>query len=91
MRLNFVLFAVLIVCALGVVTAQHRLRKLYLDLGKQQAEAKRLDVEWGRLQIEQATWATPSRIEQIASGVLHMKVPDASRVIPVFPAGSGKK
>ena len=91
MRVNLVLFAVLIVCALGVVTSQHKARKLFVELQRDKQEAKRLEVEWGQLQLEQGTWSTPSRIEQIASSQLHMKVPDAGRVFPVFPSGAGGK
>lgn len=87
-RLNLGLTLVLIVCALGVVTSQYKARKLFVELEKEQELAKQLDVEWGQLQLEQSTWAMHGRIEQIASGRLHMRVPSASR-IQVVPAGGG--
>ena len=74
-RLNLTLLAVLIVCALSVVTSQHKARKLYVELQKQQEVARRLDVEYGQLQLEQSTWAMHARIEKIASGQLMMRVP----------------
>ena len=85
MRLNLVLFAILISCALGVVTSQYKARKLFVELQKEREEAKRLDVEWGQLQLEQSTWATPSRVDKIASSDLRMKVPPPSRIRTVFP------
>jgi cell division protein FtsL len=91
MRLNLVLFAILVLCALGVVTSQHRARKLFVELQKDKEEARHLDVEWGQLQLEQSTWATPARIEQIASSVLHMKVPAPNRIHPVSPSDTGGK
>ncbi len=90
MRLNLVLFAILISCSLGVVTSQYKARKLFVELQKEKEEAKRLDVEWGQLQLEQSTWATPSRIEKIASGDLRMKVPGPSRIRTVFPEKEGR-
>jgi cell division protein FtsL len=80
MRLNLALFAVLVACALALVTSQHRARKLINDLEKEQEAAKQIEVEWGQLQLEQSTWAMQSRIEKIASGYLKMRVPPAERV-----------
>jgi cell division protein FtsL len=84
-RLNFVLLATLIACALAVVTSQHKARKLYVELQKEQELAKQLGVEWGQLQLEQSTWAMHARVEKIASGQLKMRVPPASRVQVVAP------
>ena len=84
-RLNLALLAALVICALSVVTSQHKARKLYVELQKEQAIAKQLDVEWGQLQLEQSTWAMHARIEKIASGRLMMRVPPPSRVQVVAP------
>ena len=84
-RLNLVLLAILIACALAVVTSQHKARKLYVELQKEQELAKQLGIEWGQLQLEQSTWAMHARIEKIASGQLKMRVPPASRVQVVAP------
>ena len=84
-RLNLVLLAVLVVCALSVVTSQHKARKLYVELQKEQEPARQLNVEWGQLQLEQSTWAMNARIEKIASGQLMMRIPPASRVQVVMP------
>ncbi len=84
-RLNLILLGILVVCALSVVTSQHKARKLYVELQKEQELAKHLDVEWGQLQLEQSTWAMHARIEKIASGRLMMRVPPPSRVQVVAP------
>lgn len=88
-RLTFILLAMLIACALAVVTLQHKARKLYVELQKEQVSAKRLEDEWGQLQLEQGTWATHGRIERIATRELNMRVPADSRieVVPVPQAG----
>jgi cell division protein FtsL len=90
-RLNFALFAILIACALALVTAQHKSRKLYVELQKEQDLAKRLDVEWGQLQLEQRTWAMHGRIEKIATEKLDMRVPPSSRIRMVPAVGAEEK
>ena len=79
-RVNTFLILILVACALSVVTSQHKARKLFVELEKEQELARQLVVEWGQLQLEQSTWAMHTRIEKIATGQLHMQVPDASRV-----------
>lgn len=86
-RFNMVLLLIVVVCALGVVTSQHKARKLFQDLENEQERAKQLDIEFGQLQLELSTWATPPRIEQIAREKLHMHAPDASGK----PAQAAKK
>lgn len=84
-RLNLVLFAILLGCALGGVSAQHEARQKFVKLQDEQMRAKQLDEEWGRLQLEQSTWAMHSRIEQIAVKYLHMQVPTPDRIQMVAP------
>lgn len=84
-RITFLLLAALVACAMAVVASQHKARKLYVELQKEQATAKQLDVEWGQLQLEQGTWATHARIERIATRELNMRLPAAGRVEVVQP------
>ncbi len=79
-RLNLALVMILIACALALVTSQHRARKLYVELQREQALTKQLDVEWGQLQLEQSTWAMHGRIEKISTHKLNMRVPPPARV-----------
>ena len=84
-KLNLILFAFVLASALGVVTSQHKARKLYVELQQQQDLAKQYEVEWGQLQLEQSTWAMHARIEQIATSQLQMHVPDAAHIQIVSP------
>lgn len=79
-RLNFILFFTLIAVCLGVVTSQHKARKLYFELEQQEEMAKKFETEYGQLQLEQSTWAMHSRVEELANKNLHMQVPDAKRI-----------
>jgi cell division protein FtsL len=90
-RVNLILFAFAIVCALGAVTSQHKARKLFVELQKERELAMRLDEEYGQLQLEASTWAMHGRVEKIATGRLGMRVPPPARVQIIGGAGEGEK
>lgn len=78
-RLNVLLLLVLVLSALGLVTSRHQARKLVAEFEREQNIARQLQVEWGQLQLEQSTWATPARIEKIARQQLKMELPRTER------------
>jgi cell division protein FtsL len=84
-KLNLLLLAVLVACALGLVTSQHKSRKLFSDLEREQERARELEVDHGRLQLEASTWGLHQRVERIAASVLGMRAPDPRRVRLVRP------
>jgi len=79
-KLNLLLLLVLVVCALGLVTSQHKSRKLFAELEREQERARALEIEYGQLQLEASTWGLHSRVEKIAAGKLGMRTPDPRRV-----------
>ena len=87
--LNVLLLAAVVVCALSVVTSQHKARKLYIELQKQKEHAQQMEVEWGQLQLEQSTWAALTRVEKIALQQLQMQLPKSGQIqfIRVEPDG----
>ena len=82
-KVNLLLLALLVACALAVVTSQHQARKLFSDLEGEQAVAKRLDEEFTQLQLEQSTWATNKRVEALASKSLGMRLPAPATTVVV--------
>ncbi|TAN78639.1 MAG: cell division protein FtsL [Gallionella sp.] len=78
--LNVLLLAVVVVCALSVVTSQHKGRKLFIELQNEKERAQQMEVEWGQLQLEQSTWAAPARVEKIAARQLQMQLPANGQV-----------
>ena len=82
-RSNAVLLALVIACALGVITSQHQARRLFSELEGEQATAKKLDEEWSQLRLEQGTWATHKRVEAVASRQLGMRLPDPAMTLIV--------
>lgn len=90
-RLNLLLLALIMLSSLALVAAQHQARKLYNELQVGQASAKRFEEDMSRLQIEQSSWSTPTRIERIARERLGMRLPDTkhSRILGNGPAERG--
>jgi cell division protein FtsL len=88
-RLNLVLLAVLVVCALSLVTSRHQARKVFVDLERGEAMTRSYEIEYGQLQLEQSTWAMPARVEKIARVLLRMQVPGSARV-EIVPSGGGR-
>lgn len=74
------LLVAVVLCALSVVTSRYQARKLFVELQKDKDEAQQMDVEWGQLQLEQSTWATPARVEEIAVNKLQMQLPKNGQV-----------
>ncbi len=87
-KLNLVLVAVLVACALSVVSARHQARKLFMALQAQQARARALDVEWGQLQLEIATWLMHNRVEEVARERLRMAIPDPRHIYVLHAQGA---
>jgi cell division protein FtsL len=83
------LFVAVVLCALSVVTSQHKARKLFIELQKEKTQAQQTDVEWGQLQLEQSTWAAPARVEAVAVQKLQMQLPKNGQVqfIRIKPDG----
>ncbi|MCM8596559.1 cell division protein FtsL [Accumulibacter sp.] len=86
-RLNVFLLLAVVACSLGVVTSQHKARKVFQALEAEQERARQLEIEYGQLQLELSTWGTAPRIEKIARERLKMSTPDTARVVSATPAG----
>lgn len=85
-RLLLIALVVLnVATAIGVVYARHRHRILFVELSKLQKVRDELNIGFGRLQLEQATVAEATRIDQIARERLGMKSPEAGEIVVVRP------
>lgn len=85
-RLVTALMALLLFASsLGVVFSTHQARRQFVELQGLQQVRDELNTQWGRLQLEQSTWATHGRIEKIANNQLEMEIPSAGSVVIVRP------
>lgn len=67
--------------ALQVVIARHETRRLFVELQTLERTRDELNEEWGRLQLEQSTWAINDRVEMFARTDLGMKMPERNSVV----------
>ena len=73
----------LVVSALGVIYSSYKSRQLFSESQKLNRESIQLGEEWGRLLLEQSTWASPDRINELAKEKLQMIVPETSAIIVI--------
>jgi cell division protein FtsL len=77
-RVNLVLLLAVVASALYLVNVQYESRRLFSELDRSRSEARRLEVDLERLQVEKRAQATPLRVERLAKTQLQMR--------PVTPA-----
>jgi cell division protein FtsL len=71
-RVNLILAAALVLCALSLVNAQYQARRLFIELERSQSLSRQLDVEWSQLQLDQSRLGLHSRIDALARQDLNM-------------------
>ena len=64
-----------IVTALLIVRDRHEHRQAFVALSRLEKARDTLNIEFGRLQLEQATWAESNRVDQVARVQLGMVFP----------------
>ena len=79
---------VLVLSGIWVINAKHESRQLFIELEALNRERDRLQVDWGRLQLEQSTWAAHFRIEALAQEKLNLSRPLPNEIIVL--AGPGR-
>jgi len=81
--LVLVFAVVCVTSALALIYTKHESRKLFVELEMLTHGRDELNIEWGQLQIEQSTWATHARIEQVASDTLSLVRPDSTEIFVI--------
>jgi cell division protein FtsL len=82
--------AAVIATGIGAVYVKYLTRVEFVALQDVRAERDALDVQWGRLQIEEAALTSHTRIEQNARQQLGMHLPQLVevRILEVAPHGT---
>ena len=81
--LVFVFALVCVLSAIALVYTKHESRKLFVELEGLTQQRDELNIEWGQLQIEQSTWATHARIEQVATDDLSLVRPESTEIFVI--------
>ena len=80
-----VLWLAVLGSAVQVIYARHKARDLFVHLEKLNAERDSLEIEWGRLQLEQSYWSSHAFVERVANAKLQMNLPQTRDVRIVRP------
>jgi cell division protein FtsL len=80
-----VLWLAVLGSAMQVIYARHKARDLFVHLEKLNAERDSLEMEWGRLQLEQSYWSSHAFVERVANAKLQMNLPQNRDVRIVRP------
>jgi cell division protein FtsL len=87
-----VLWCALLVSAGAAIYSKYRARALFVQLERLDEARDQLDIDWGRLQLEQSAWSSYPFVERVASERLRMTVPDPHDIALVTapPAAAGE-
>lgn len=78
-----VLAVLVIASAVTCVYARHETRSQFTQLQSLITQRDALEVDWGRLQIEQSTWSTHARVERLARKQMRMRNPTPGEILVV--------
>jgi cell division protein FtsL len=73
----------IVATGIGIVLAKHNARQLFAELEALNREHDRLEIDWGRLRLEQSAYATHPRIEQLARDNLGLAAPQQESIVVV--------
>ena len=87
MKMNRIVYVALPVLWIAVLTSagtviysRHQARDLFVRLEKLNADRDALEMEWGRLQLEQSAWSSHAFVERVANAKLKMGLPQTQDV-----------
>ena len=80
-----VLWLAVLGSAVQVIYSRHEARDMFVRLEKLNAERDSLEMEWGRLQLEQSFWSSHAFVERVANAKLQMNLPQTRDVRIVRP------
>jgi cell division protein FtsL len=80
-----VLWLAVLASSVQVIYARHKAREVFVQLEQLNAERDALDMEWGRLQLEQSYWSSHAFVERVANAKLQMNLPQTRDVRIVRP------
>ena len=83
--INAILAVALLTSALSIIAASHECRQGYGRLQALESEQWRMQEQWGRLLLEQSTWAAHHRVERLARKELGMRLPAQHELEVVAP------
>ena len=90
-RASLFFASLLMLSAISLVTSRYQSRQLFIELERSNTQARTLDTDWRRLQLERAELARNARIDRAAREDLKMIpiVPDRTLYLNQPPVSAG--
>lgn len=85
------LFVALIVSAMSLVYIRQQSRLAFIELHELDRQRDALDVEYGRLLLERATWSLNDMVAREAAERLSMHRPDPDSIVTLAAPGGGDR
>lgn len=82
------LMAAVLISALGVIYSTNSYRSTFSQVQQEEQQAHHLQLQWGQLLLEQASLATPARVQELAIDKLGMVFPDTKNTFLLHPQQS---
>ncbi|MFQ5935641.1 MAG: cell division protein FtsL [Acidiferrobacterales bacterium] len=76
-----ILIIAVFLSAILVVALRHQGRQLSTELQVLRNDRDALNVEWGKLLLEEGAWSQHGRIEMVARKRLHMATPEPRKIV----------
>ena len=77
---TWALLVATLLSAIAVVWSRNENRELFIRLTRLQSQRDHLNIEYGRLELEDATWADPARVASVARNQLGMVNPEPAQI-----------
>jgi cell division protein FtsL len=83
--LLIILIAALLISALGVIYSTNSYRSTFSLVQQEEQQTHSLQLQWGQLLLEQASLATPARVQDLAKSQLRMTLPTTKNTYLLHP------
>lgn len=77
----FLLLVIFLLSSLGIIYITNEYRSSFDSLQQLQQESQSLRLQYSQLLLEQASWATPGRVEALATEKLNMHFPTENDIL----------
>lgn len=79
------LLAAVLISALGVIYSTNSYRSTFSQVQQEEQQSTHLKLQWGQLLLEQASLATPARVQELAIDKLKMTFPTPKNTYLLHP------
>lgn len=88
LKLVVLLLALVTASALAVVYSTFKNRQLFIELQQLEGQERHMQIELGKLLLEESAWSSPAVVEQLARRELSMQEPGAKDIVLAGPSRS---